>query len=684
MSQYVTLELKRGTAANWASRNPILAAGEPGIELDTDTLKIGDGVTPWNDLELIRFGSRVAVGNGTGINQGTNSVAIGNNSGLEQGNSSVAIGSGSGIEQANDSIAIGSNSGIAQDNNSIAIGLDSGNNQGTDSIAIGWTSGIKQGDDSIAIGFNAGRNQGENSIAIGTNAGTEIVTTVVTGPPPLFAPIITEVTKYQADNTIILDATGNGIAGVSGQTGSFYVAPIREDLTKTIPLMYDPLTYEIVQGSTNYGPTGATGATGVTGVTGVTGATGVTGPTGVTGVTGVTGPTGATGVTGATGATGVTGPTGVASTAYVLQSILASGSGTNPLFYSSDGISWLGSSNSSIFQQCNAIAGTTGILVAGGTGTNTLSWSEDGVNWTGIGTTIFSTSCNSLIGATGIFAAGGQGTNTLAISSNGKSWTGLGASPFSDPCTAITYFQGRWIIGSNFFGSIYYSDTAPISGSTVWTQAGFTFAITINRVDAIISTSSRAVAVGGGLPFISSDGMTWTETSNGLSPNNRFQSRCLYYPTEPFPYFTSIYSNVIIIGGKHPYVSPGQPGESNYGRVYLLYNFDSSPNDFYYTGDLSSIATALGTKDFFVISIVYTGSLWVVGIDLSPKYWYAITLDGPWTQCSGIPQTTSTSLLLNTIPPWNIRPWNLPIPSTTQDAITRMASALSNNLSLKF
>ena len=46
-------KFKRGNAAAWASVNPILEAGEPGFELDTGKLKIGNGVTPWNELNYI-------------------------------------------------------------------------------------------------------------------------------------------------------------------------------------------------------------------------------------------------------------------------------------------------------------------------------------------------------------------------------------------------------------------------------------------------------------------------------------------------------------------------------------------------------------------------------------------------------------------------------------------------------
>lgn len=48
-----TFKLKRGTAARWAEVNPILEQGEPGFVYDQNRLKIGDGVTPWNDLPYI-------------------------------------------------------------------------------------------------------------------------------------------------------------------------------------------------------------------------------------------------------------------------------------------------------------------------------------------------------------------------------------------------------------------------------------------------------------------------------------------------------------------------------------------------------------------------------------------------------------------------------------------------------
>lgn len=45
-----TIKFKRGTEARWAEVNPILENGEPGYVYDKYKFKIGDGVTPWNDL----------------------------------------------------------------------------------------------------------------------------------------------------------------------------------------------------------------------------------------------------------------------------------------------------------------------------------------------------------------------------------------------------------------------------------------------------------------------------------------------------------------------------------------------------------------------------------------------------------------------------------------------------------
>jgi hypothetical protein len=52
-----TLLLKQGTSADWTAANSILKLGEPGFEVDTGKLKIGDGTSVWSALAYIGGGS---------------------------------------------------------------------------------------------------------------------------------------------------------------------------------------------------------------------------------------------------------------------------------------------------------------------------------------------------------------------------------------------------------------------------------------------------------------------------------------------------------------------------------------------------------------------------------------------------------------------------------------------------
>jgi hypothetical protein len=49
------IRLRRGTAPEWEDANPILEDGEPGLATtgpDAGKIKVGDGVTPWNNLRF--------------------------------------------------------------------------------------------------------------------------------------------------------------------------------------------------------------------------------------------------------------------------------------------------------------------------------------------------------------------------------------------------------------------------------------------------------------------------------------------------------------------------------------------------------------------------------------------------------------------------------------------------------
>jgi hypothetical protein len=64
MSTPAIIRHRRDTAANWTSNNPVLEAGQLGLETDTLKIKFGDGTTAWNSL------SYASGGGGGGISDG--------------------------------------------------------------------------------------------------------------------------------------------------------------------------------------------------------------------------------------------------------------------------------------------------------------------------------------------------------------------------------------------------------------------------------------------------------------------------------------------------------------------------------------------------------------------------------------------------------------------------------------
>ena len=93
-----TIKLRRGTAAEWTTANPILAAGEMGIETDTRKFKFGDGTTPWNTLAY----ASAEGGGGTGdVTAAGDNTFTGNNtfSGTTTFNNNVNI-NGANLEVA--------------------------------------------------------------------------------------------------------------------------------------------------------------------------------------------------------------------------------------------------------------------------------------------------------------------------------------------------------------------------------------------------------------------------------------------------------------------------------------------------------------------------------------------------------------------------------------------------------
>lgn len=59
-----TFKLRRDVAADWVRKNPILAEGEPGYEVDTGQLRIGNGFHTWLQLEPFFPGRPLSSGGG--------------------------------------------------------------------------------------------------------------------------------------------------------------------------------------------------------------------------------------------------------------------------------------------------------------------------------------------------------------------------------------------------------------------------------------------------------------------------------------------------------------------------------------------------------------------------------------------------------------------------------------------
>jgi hypothetical protein len=77
MAVVTQIQVRRGTASQWTSTNPTLAAGEFGFETDTNKLKCGTGTTAWASLPYINNdGDITGVTAGTGISGGGTSGTV--------------------------------------------------------------------------------------------------------------------------------------------------------------------------------------------------------------------------------------------------------------------------------------------------------------------------------------------------------------------------------------------------------------------------------------------------------------------------------------------------------------------------------------------------------------------------------------------------------------------------------
>lgn len=189
----VQIQQAHDTALMWHIKNPTLLTGEIGFESDTGYFKMGNGTTPWNDLE---YSNVFAVSNG-GIHT------------IDKDNTSVADYGG---------IAFGYNTISA--NNAIAIGSKTSSTDGAVSIGSNANSSVRHytnyslysivGRDAVAIGVNTKAHDG--TVSIGKNAQSRVYQGVAIGSNTL----VTMLDKVDSNGKKELDENGNPILQSSG------------------------------------------------------------------------------------------------------------------------------------------------------------------------------------------------------------------------------------------------------------------------------------------------------------------------------------------------------------------------------------------------------------------------------------------------------------------------------------
>lgn len=196
------IRLRRDTAANWASANPVLALGEPGLETDTLKWKVGDGTTAFNTLDYfgedgtgateidelsdaITNATSVYLGTGAGedLTTGVENTATGIDAlgAVTSGNDNTAMGhtAGNGILTGSSNTFVGAAADASADVTGATVMGAAATTSGNDSVAVGETA-TAGGAGAIALGQGAAA-VAANAIAIGDGATNNNADTIQLG-----------------------------------------------------------------------------------------------------------------------------------------------------------------------------------------------------------------------------------------------------------------------------------------------------------------------------------------------------------------------------------------------------------------------------------------------------------------------------------------------------------------------
>jgi len=347
MPAITSIRFRRGTAAQWASANPVLSAGEMGLETDTRKFKFGNGSLQWNSIsyasavgakgEGFLISETAPVGPDIGdvwyCNDTTGDLA--GRSFIRYDGYWVEINPGTlGPKGDAGTIAVGTvttgapgssatitNSGTAS-SATLNFTIPRGDVGATGATGSTGATGAAA---TIAVGTTTTGAAGSSATV--TNSGTSSAATFNFTIPRGDTGATGATGSAGPANTLTVSGTTTGAAGSSASVTVSGTSP-NQSLAFTIPR----------------GDTGATGATGSTGAAGAaatiavgTTTTGAAGSSATVTNSGTSSaavfdftiPAGATGATGATGNTGATGSQGPSGVVAVTSPITNSGTSTS-------------------------------------------------------------------------------------------------------------------------------------------------------------------------------------------------------------------------------------------------------------------------------------------------------------------------------------------------------------------
>lgn len=460
----IVFQFRRGTASEWTSANPTLAQSEFGLETDTNLFKIGNGVTPWNNLGYAGFTGATGTTGARGLTGFTGPTGAG--AAGPTGFTGFTGPAGPVSSYIFDGGAPSSvyTVGPAFDAGGVATGTQNLQLQLRRGLAADWTS-----HNPVLAEGELGLETDTSLFKIGN--GTSLWSQrpyVGVGPT---------------------GATGSGSGGGGGGGGTGFTGP----------------TGPGVAGTGFTGPTGP----------GVAG-TGFTGPTGSTGSTGRQGPTGSTGSQGAIGSQIYISPSGPESNTGTLNDVLIDTTTYN-LYKNGGGL--LQQTSSGIREYLHIASSADGSKLVATTPGYVYRSSDFGVTWTGIRVGVINEYlfriCSSTDGTKLVVIStdtpSGNGSYIFTSADSGTTWTTRTSVGLHNWYSLAASADGTIIYASNLYEFILYKSTD--SGAT-WTTININ-----NQFDKMACSANGSTVAGlnGTGLFISTNyGNTWNQVGQGI------------------------------------------------------------------------------------------------------------------------------------------------------------------------